>query len=33
LTCGVADLEQVDVTATAEPWLPVDDHSRIVELA
>ena len=30
---GIADLEQVEVTATAEPRLPVDDHSQIVELA
>ncbi len=33
VTRGIADLEQVEVTAAAEPSLPVDDHSRIVELA
>ena len=33
VTSGIADLEQVEVTATAEPSLPVDDHSQIVELA
>jgi transglutaminase-like putative cysteine protease len=33
VTRGIADLEEVEVTATAEPWLPVDDHSQIVELA
>ncbi len=33
VTSGIADLEQVEITATAEPSLPVDDHSQIVELA
>ncbi|HWD53047.1 MAG TPA: transglutaminase family protein [Acidimicrobiales bacterium] len=33
VTSGIADLEHVEVTAVAEPSLPVDDHSRIVELA
>jgi transglutaminase-like putative cysteine protease len=33
VTSGIADLEQVEVTAVAEPSLPVDDHSEIVELA
>ncbi len=33
VTSGIADLERIEVLAIAEPSLPVDDHSRIVELA
>jgi transglutaminase-like putative cysteine protease len=30
---GIADLETIEVTAVAEPFLPVDDHVQLVELA
>jgi hypothetical protein len=33
VTSGIADLERLEVSAIAGPSLPMDDHSRIVELA
>ena len=33
ITSGIADLEAIEVSATVGSSLPVDDHSRIVELA
>ena len=33
VTSGTADLETIEVTAVAEPFLPVDDHFQLVELA
>ncbi|HEX3841864.1 MAG TPA: transglutaminase family protein [Acidimicrobiales bacterium] len=33
VTTGIADLESVEVTATADPLLPTDDPSAMVELA
>ena len=33
VTSGIAELERIEVSAVAWPALPVDDHSRIVELA
>ncbi|HEX3461829.1 MAG TPA: transglutaminase family protein [Acidimicrobiales bacterium] len=33
VTTGIADLDQVEVTATADPVLPTDDPSELVELA
>jgi transglutaminase-like putative cysteine protease len=33
VTSGIADLQTLEVTAVAEPFLPVDDHVQSVELA
>ena len=33
VTTGIADLDRVEVTATADPVLPTDDQSEIVVLA
>jgi transglutaminase-like putative cysteine protease len=33
VTSGIADLQALEVTAVAEPFLPVDDHFQSVELA
>jgi transglutaminase-like putative cysteine protease len=33
VTRGIADMERLEVSATAEPFLPTDDSSMIVELA
>jgi hypothetical protein len=33
VTRGIADLERLEVSATAEPFGPIDDSSEIVELA
>jgi transglutaminase-like putative cysteine protease len=32
VTSGIADLQTIEVTAVAEPFLPVDDHLQSVEL-
>ena len=33
VTFGVADLQSIEVTAVAEPFLPVQDHLQLVELS
>ena len=33
VTTGIADLQAIEVTAVAEPFLPVDDHLQLVELS
>jgi transglutaminase-like putative cysteine protease len=32
VTSGIADLQSIEVTATAEPFLPVDDHHQRTQL-
>jgi transglutaminase-like putative cysteine protease len=33
VTSGIADLENIEITATSEPFVPVDNHLRTIELA